>query len=139
MKLENLALEMPKLKGEVKVYQLVDLAYMSPAGLYGSGDVQLGVGKCIPRFNSDKDLNGEFKLEPLPTYGTPSKLYLEGQELPFPALRYDPADNGHKVGHLHVGGNEEGHTFPAIPNLSGEEARQIYIKALFESWNKEKK
>jgi len=38
MKLENLALEMPKLKGEVKVYQLVDLAYMSPAGLYGSGD-----------------------------------------------------------------------------------------------------
>ncbi len=37
MKLENLTLESSKVSGK-KVYQLIDLAYMSPAGLYGSGD-----------------------------------------------------------------------------------------------------
>ena len=59
MRLENLALEAPRMESD-KVYQLVDLAYVSPASLYGSGDVQLGGGKCIPRFNSGVGTSGYF-------------------------------------------------------------------------------
>jgi len=71
MKLENLALEMPKLKGEVKVYQLVDLAYMSPAGLYGSGDVKITGNKIvIPLSNLGiKDLNDLHDTYNMDRYG----------------------------------------------------------------------
>ena len=105
MRLENLALEAPRVESD-KVYQLVDLAYMSPTGLYGSGDVQLGGGKCIPRFNSDKDLNGEFK--PIGSFSDfqkegPQNISMEmnlGQYAPEAkgfslTERYDALNDGH--------------------------------------------
>jgi len=56
MKLEKISLDFSRVKN--KVYDLTDLTYLT---FYGSGDVQLGGGKCLPRFNSDKDSEGIFK------------------------------------------------------------------------------
>jgi len=125
MKLENLALNFPKSKSEEKVYQLSDLDYLTASPFYGSGDVQLGGGKCIPRFNSDKEEDGSFK----PLFGTSSKLYLDGNSTP--TLRYDPADSNHKEGHLHI---KKG---SALPNLTNEDAVEIFVEALYNKWMEE--
>ncbi len=77
MKLEQLSLEFPRASGE-KVYDLVDLAYMSPVGFYD---------------NWEYDSQGNLKY------------FQDGAS--GPSLRYDRAKKGgtghHGFDHVHIG------------------------------------
>ena len=103
-----------------------DLPSMMPGNVLGSGGDSYGSNiPDVPMYGSAENpisFPSEIPtVKSLPLYGTTSRLFISGQKSSAPALRFDPADKTHSIGHLHV--QEETRL-----NLSEEDATQTYIE-----------
>ena len=127
--LEQIAYGSPRVQ-ETKqiIYRVGDLEELSASALYyGTGGSPLGsLGSfgIVKTPLMEKSTAKSPKVEIKPLYSTPSKIFIPENNTPL--LRYDPADENHEQGHLHVGDG------PALSGIKGEEARKVFA----ELWQK---
>jgi len=145
-RLEAYISRQPAQEGQ-RVYTVVDLECLSASALYTgepcggrplrvrnvSSSSVLGEDSTISDFRRMLDRIcppietiklPEVPIAELPTYSTPSRLFLDNQEESSPALRFDPAEGkkDHETGHLHTPAGR-------VSGLSTEEACSIYAEA----------